>query len=64
MVTWDTPGNYEVTLTVGDGTGSTTTLMYVITAVQKLHRLEIDSARDYFLEKSMFADLIAYEHTL
>ena len=64
MVTWDTPGSYEVTLTVGDGTGSTSTFMDVITAGENLHRLEIDITPDAFPQETSFAVLNANGDTL
>ena len=64
MVTWDAPGSYEVTLTVGDGTGSTSTFMDVITRGENLHRLEIDITPDAFPQETSFAVLNAKGDTL
>ena len=53
-VVWDAPGTFEVTLTVGDGAGGTSTNMGTIDVGENLHRLEIDIVPDGFPQETSF----------
>ena len=64
VVSWDVPGSYNVTLTVGDGEGGTSVFMDVITVGENLHRLEIDITPDAFPQETSFAVLNANGDTL
>ena len=63
-VTWDTPGNYDVTLMVGDGGGGTSTFMAQINVGENLHRLEIEITPDAFPQETSFAIIDAAGDTL
>ena len=63
-VVWDTPGTYDIVLTVGDGAGGTSTNMGTLDVGENLHRLEIDITPDGFPQETSFAVLTETGDTL
>lgn len=63
-VTWDAPGQHQITLVVGDGAGNTSTYMDWIQVGANQHRLEIDITPDAFPQETSFAIMDADGNTL
>ena len=64
IVSWSTPGDFAIALTVSDPMGGTSTFLDTLTVGTNLHRLEIDITPDAFPQETSFAVLDANGDTL